>query len=144
MNLTTKLLFKALILEYVLAFISVFIGIIVTGADSFSDFSAILFHLAIPVLVGFLFSATIIYYIGTYIDLKRPLKSFCMVIGIFLMFLLLTISLLIGTFTLRILFENSIDNFSYLNVLLIFYVLGGVQTLFVGLWIGVKLNQLPR
>ena len=144
MNLTTKLLFKALILEYVLAFISVFIGIIVTGADSFSDFSAILFHLVIPVLVGFLFSATIIYYIGTYIDLKRPSKSFCMVIGIFLMFLLLTISVLIGTFTLRILFENSIDNFSYLNVLLIFYVLGGVQTLFVGLWLGVKLNQLPR
>ena len=104
MNLTTKLLFKALILEYVLAFISVFIGIIVTGADSFSDFSAILFHLAIPVLVGFLFSATIIYYIGTYIDLKRPSKSFCMVIGIFLMFLLLTISVLIGTFTLRIFF----------------------------------------
>ena len=42
MNLTTKLLFKALILEYVLAFISVFIGIIVTGADSFSDFSFLL------------------------------------------------------------------------------------------------------
>ena len=144
MNLTTKLLFKALILEYVLAFISVFIGIIVKGADSFSDFSAILFHLAIPVLVGFLFSATIIYYIGTYIDLKRPSKSFCMVIGIFLMFLLLTISVLIGTFTLRILFENSIDNFSYLNVLLIFYVFGGVQTLFVGLWLGVKLNQLLK
>ena len=142
MKPTTKLLFKALILEYVLAFISVFIGIIVTGADSLSDFSAILFHLAIPVLVGFLFSATIIYYIGTYIDLKRHSKSFCMVIGIFLMFLLLTISVLIGTFTLRILFENSIDNFSYLNVLLIFYVLGGVQTLFVGLWLGVKLNQL--
>ena len=144
MNLTTKLLFKALILEYVLAFISVFIGIIVTGADSFSDFSAILFHLVIPVLVGFLFSATIIYYIGTYIDLKRPSKSFCMVIGIFLMFLLLTISVLIGTFTLRILFENSIDHFSYLNVLLIFYVLGSVQTLFVGLWLGVKLNQLLK
>ena len=142
MKPTTKLLFKALILEYVLAFISVFIGIIVTGADSLSDFSAILFHLAIPVLVGFLFSATIIYYIGTYIDLKRPSKSFCMVIGIFLMFLLLTISVLIGTFTLRILFENSIDNFSYLNTFLIFYVFGGVQTLFVGLWFGVKLNQL--
>ena len=144
MNLTTKLLFKALILEYVLAFISVFIGIIVTGADSFSDFSAILFHLAIPVLVGFLFSATIIYYIGAYIDLKRPSKSFCMVIGIFLMFLLLTISVLIGTFTLRILFENSIDNFSYLNTLLIIYVFGSVQTLFVGLWLGVKLNQLLK
>ena len=144
MKPTTKLLFKALILEYVLAFISVFIGIIVTGADSLSDFSAILFHLAIPVLVGFLFSATIIYYIGTYIDLKRPSKNFCMVIGIFLMFVLLTISVLMGTFTLRILFENSTDNFSYLNVLLIFYVFGGVQTLFVGLWFGVKLNQLLK
>ena len=142
MKPTTKLLFKALILEYVLAFISVFIGIIVTGADSLSDFSAILFHLAIPVLVGFLFSATIIYYIGAYIDLKRSSKNFCMVIGIFLMFVLLTISVLMGTFTLRILFENSTDNFSYLNVLLIFYVFGGVQTLFVGLWFGVKLNQL--
>ena len=144
MNLTTKLLFKALILEYVLAFISVFIGIIVTRADSLSDFSAIFFHLAIPVLVGFLSSAIIIYYIGAYIHLKRPSKSFCMVIGIFLMFVLLTASVLIGTFTLHILFENSIDHFSYLNVLLIFYVLGGVQTLFVGLWLGVKLNQLPR
>ena len=144
MNPTTKLLFKALILEYVLAFISVFIGIIVTGADSFSDFSAILFHLAIPVLVGFLFSATIIYYIGAYIDLKRSSKSFYMVIGIFLMFVLLTVSVLMGTLTLHILFENSTDHFSYLNVLLIFYVLGGVQTLSVGLWLGVKLNQLPR
>ena len=86
----------------------------------------------------------IIYYIGAYIDLKRPSKSFCMVIGIFLMFLLLTISVLIGTFTLRILFENSIDNFSYLNTLLIFYVFGSVQTLFVGLWLGVKLNQLLK
>ena len=144
MKPTTKLLLKVLILEYVLAFISVFIGIIVTGADSFSDFSVIFFHLAIPALVGFLSSAAIIYYIGAYIDLKRPSKSFCMVIGIFLMFLLLTISVLIGTFTLRIVFENSIDNFSYLNVLLIFYVFGGVQTLFVGLWLGVKLNQLLR
>ena len=144
MNPTTKLLFKALILEYVLAFISVFIGIIVTGADSLSDFSAIFFHLAIPALVGFLFSAAIIYYIGAYIHLKGASKSFCMVIGIFLMFILLTVSVLMGTFTLHILFENSTDNFSYLNVLLIFYVLGGVQTLFVGLWIGVKLNQLPR
>ena len=142
MKPTTKLLFKALILEYVLAFISVFIGIIVTGADSFSDFSAILFHLAIPVLVGFLFSATIIYYIGAYIDLKRSSKSFYMVIGIFLMFVLLTVSVLMGTLTLRILFENSTDNFRYLNTLLIFYVFGGVQTLFVGLWFGVKLNQL--
>ena len=144
MNPTTKLLFKALILEYVLAFISVFIGIIVTGADSLSDFSAIFFHLAIPALVGFLFSAAIIYYIGAYIHLKGASKSFCMVIGIFLMFVLLTVSVLMGTFTLHILFENSTDNFSYLNVLLIFYVLGGVQTLFVGLWLGVKLNQLPR
>ena len=144
MNPTTKLLFKVLILEHVLAFISVSIGIIVTRADSLSDFSAIFFHLAIPVLVGFLFSATIIYYIGAYIDLKRPSKSFCMVIGVFLMFVLLTVSVLMGTLTLHILFENSIDNFSYLNVLLIFYVLGGVQTLFVGLWLGVKLNQLPR
>ncbi|WP_298823130.1 hypothetical protein [uncultured Capnocytophaga sp.] len=144
MNPTTKLLFKALILEYVLAFISVFIGIIATGADSLSNFLAILFHLAIPILVGFLSSATIIYHIGAYIHLKRPSKNFCMVIGIFLMFVLLTISVLIGTFTLHILFENSIDHFSYLNVLLIFYVLGGVQTLFVGLWLGVKLNQLPR
>lgn len=144
MNPTTKLLFKALILEYVLAFISVFIGIIVTGADSFSDFSAIFFHLAIPILVGFLSSAAIIYYIGAYIHLKGASKSFCMVIGIFLMFVLLTVSVLMGTLTLHILFENSTDNFSYLNVLLIFYVLGGVQTLFVGLWIGVKLNQLPR
>ena len=144
MNPTTKLLFKALILEYVLAFISVFIGIIVTGADSLSDFSAIFFHLAIPALVGFLFSAAIIYYIGAYIHLKGASKSFCMVIGIFLMFILLTVSVLMGTFTLHILFENSTDNFSYLNVLLIFYVLGGVQTLFVGLWLGVKLNQLPR
>ena len=144
MNPTTKLLFKALILEYVLAFISVSIGIIVTGADSLSDFSAILFHLAIPILVGFLSSAAIIYHIGTYIHLKRPSKNFCIVIGIFLMFVLLTVSVLMGTFTLRILFENSIDHFSYLNVLLIFYVLGGVQTLFVGLWLGVKLNQLPR
>ena len=144
MNPTTKLLFKALILEYVLAFISVFIGIIVTRADSLSDFSAIFFHLAIPVLVGFLSSAAIIYYIGAYIHLKRPSKSFCIVIGIFLMFVLLTVSVLMGTLTLHILFENSIDNFSYLNVLLIFYVLGGVQTLFVGLWLGVKLNQLPR
>ena len=65
-----------------------------------------------------------------------------MVIGIFLMFVLLTVSVLMGTLTLRILFENSTDNFSYLNVLLIFYVFGGVQTLFVGLWFGVKLNQL--
>jgi len=144
MNPTTKLLFKALILEYALAFISVFIGIIATGADSLSDFLAILFHLAIPILVGFLSSAAIIYHIGAYIHLKRPSKNFCMVIGIFLMFVLLTISVLIGTFTLHILFENSIDHFSYLNVLLIFYVLGGVQTLFVGLWLGVKLNQLPR
>ncbi len=144
MNPTTKLLFKALILEYVLAFISVFIGIIVTGADSLSDFSAIFFHLAIPALVGFLSSVAIIYYIGAYIHLKRPSKNFCMVIGIFLMFVLLTVSVLMGTLTLHILFENSIDNFSYLNVLLIFYVLGGIQTLFVGLWIGVKLNQLPR
>ena len=141
MNPTTKLLFKALILEYVLAFISVSIGIIVTRADSLSDF---FFLLAIPVLVGFLFSAAIIYYIGAYIHLKRPSKNFCMVIGIFLMFVLLTVSVLMGTFTLHILFENSIDHFSYLNVLLIFYVLGSVQTLFVGLWLGVKLNQLPR
>ena len=144
MNPTTKLLFKALILEYVLAFISVFIGIIVTGADSLSDFSAIFFHLAIPALVGFLFSAAIIYYIGAYIHLKGASKSFCMVIGIFLMFVLLTVSVLMGTLTLHILFENSTDNFSYLNVLLIFYVFGSVQTLFVGLWLGVKLNQLPR
>ena len=43
MNPTTKLLFKALILEYALAFISVFIGIIATGADSLSAFLAILF-----------------------------------------------------------------------------------------------------
>ena len=144
MNPTTKLLFKALILEYALAFISVFIGIIVTGADSLSNFPAIFFHLAIPALVGFLSSAAIIYHIGAYIHLKRPSKSFCMVIGIFLMFVLLTVSVLMGTLTLHILFENSTDNFSYLNVLLIFYVFGSVQTFFVGLWLGVKLNQLPR
>jgi len=84
MNLTTKLLFKALILEYVLAFISVFIGIIVTGADSFSDFSAILFHLAIPVLVGFLFSATIILLIsvGIYVVLMTPRTSFFITVAI--------------------------------------------------------------
>ena len=66
-------------------------------------------------------------------------------LGIVFIFTFLVISVCVGNFALELMYRKEwLSLEELLEVLLIFFLFGGIQTLGVGIWLGIKLSHIRK
>lgn len=139
MKLATKHILKAIKIEIILAIVTYFlIGILTGGIGDFLTLF-IVSMVSISPCIG------IAYFIGEKINYPKIDVGIRFFFGIIVLFVLLTISFSLGGLIFSLIYESKLLSFSdWLNIVVIFYIFGGFQTLCVGIWLGYKLSCIKN
>ena len=142
MKKATQYILMAIAIEVLLALLtyeSVNFLITKNHIGFFSDFNGIFFSIG----SGILMCVVLGILIGEFFPFERQPRALQIYLGIIILFFLLFEGVLIGYFV-----ENarySLFHFDWNNLgilFLIFLIFGGIQTLGVGIWLGMKLKKI--
>lgn len=137
MKSATKYIFIAIEVEFLAALIT--FSTIYTFIFGESIYQA-LEYLIIPTIVSLIFVSIIGYLIGEKINYAKIRKSIRWFLGVLLLFFLLVIAISIGT----IITHDIISFRIWLEIIFLFFVFGGIQTLLIGIWLGCKLSRIKE
>lgn len=146
MKLATKYILKAWIIENILAIITYYIVFFsMSGGDFYNKILDTLSFVVPFFVIGTILAIPLIYLVGEKINFSDMGKAMRFLLGIFLLFILLTIVITTIGSSLHIIYKSELWSFSkWLDLVFIFYLFGGIQTLCVGIWLGYKLSSLKN
>lgn len=141
MNSITKHLLTAISIEICLSFLvfiffhNLFLGYYENSVD-------VIVWLWLPISMAVIAMYAMAWYLGKQLPANYAYKTYH---GIIILFSLLLVAVLVGCFVFSLQNNNDFDDVTdVFPVLLIFLVFGSLPTLFVGLWLGKRLNKLQR
>ena len=141
MNSITKNIITAISIEICLSFLvfilfqNLFLGYYENSVD-------LIVWLWLPISMTVIAMYTMAWYLGKQLPANYAYKTYH---GIIILFSLLIVAVLVGCFVFSLQGNNDFDDVTDVcPVLLIFLVFGSLPTLFVGHWLGKKLNKLKQ
>ena len=142
MKKATQYILMAIAIEVLLALLtheSVNFLIIKNHFSFFSGFKGIFF----PIGSGILMCVVLGILIGEFFPFERQPRALQIYLGIIILFFLLFEGVLTGYFVENARYSLFHFNWNNLGILfLIFLTFGGIQTLVVGIWLGMKLKKM--
>lgn len=135
---TTKLIFKALTIEIVGAFLlSSFFYTVFFGLEETQQFFQ---WLCMPILIGCALTYVFAWFIGSQFSPNYQFKKWQ---GLAIIFTLLLFGIVNTLFIFSLTPDNDINEASdYVNVIFVFLLFGGLPTLVLGLWLGNRLSKI--
>jgi hypothetical protein len=138
MNRITKHITTAISLEIVLGFLMfLFFHNLLLGV--YENAFDVIIWLWFPILIGIISMYAIGWYLGKQLPENYSYKIYH---GIIILFAILIIAVLVGSFIFALMPNNDMDSIAdVFLVLLVFLIFGGLPTLLVGIWLGNKLSK---